>query len=147
MKEKDREKELDELEVNLDILSMEPGEVIDIAKGSDFTLLAEKTPKTGGLAFYLEMEGKREVVDFRDAEELAEIEEELRDIVEAQERGDISAMGVKPRTHRHRRPRCRVYGKPHYCGVHECFGGGAIHIACINMPFTKKHTCICIGQT
>lgn len=137
MEEKDREKELDDLKINLDILSLEPGKVVEIAKGSDFSLFAEKLAMAGGMAIYLEYQGKREIVDYRDSEELEEIEEELREMI---------ARGERPQmhNHKHKRPRCRKMGTPYACGHRSC-GYGAMHVMCWNAPFTKKYLCSCIG--
>jgi len=152
MRLKDLEMKADEeisgLEVNYDILSIEAGQTLDIVRGSDFALVAEKTSEAGAMVYYLQYEGKREIVGFLDPDELEELEEELVDFLGALKRGEEGARGVKPRVHIHKRPRCRDTGKPAYCGHRRCFGGVAMHVACVNWPFgSKKKLCTCLGVT
>lgn len=137
----EREAELDKLEVNLDVLSLEIGKIVEIARGSDFRLLAEKLEMTSGLAIYLEMEGKREVVDYHDAEELEELEEELRNLEEDKAKGIPKAQRLKSYWHRHKGPKCKANAKPDQCGHRSC-GDVHLHVVCFLAPPSTRYWCL-----
>jgi hypothetical protein len=124
------------LKVNHKLSGLKPGDSIEVLKGEDFTVTAERNTVDEGLAYFLEYEGKKEVVGYFDRDEYKELEENLQELEEINVRSDV-------RTHKHKRPRCRKLIEPYYCGHSGCHGGIAIHFACINLPFSSKYLCIC----
>jgi hypothetical protein len=131
-----KEGDAQSLEINNNLMELASKQVFTIVKGEDFAVSAEKMETTGGVVYRLEYEGKTEIVGYQEPEEYEELEKELK-------KGVPGERGIKMRIHVHKKPRCRDTGIPAACGQDSCYHGFAMHIACINIPFSSKKLCTC----